>query len=234
MAEAQNQTFIEKLPSIAANALLKAVCFDGIMNFGARSDYQLGKIALATGIYFVRDVSRELLPENLKFLAIGSGLLAGGLKGYVNGYYLGNDATKFVTTAFNNAAYETSKYFANSTFDDWYTGPIIESAESLYSLKPTDRVYGKIHEAVYRTVMETVAATKIFVSASPYVDSVVKSLQSTVDSYICFPKEGEGYECAELLGESIVPYALDEGFLICKGSVCSPLINNSLVDNSEL
>ena len=223
MAEGKNMTYMEKLPSICAGAFLKATCFDGLMNFGASSEYQGAKFLLAASIYFIRDSIRELLPEDYKFLAIGSGFLAGGIKGYVG-------KGEFYTTALNNAAYETSKYFFNGTvFDDWVSGSIIEGAEAAYTV-------GKVSEAAkkaaYFAGMEMLAATKIYDSASPYVDNCVKYFISSEKAYICFPQENEGYDCKETSG-SIIPYDLNDSFLLCKGSTCTPLVGN-VNDHSEL
>ncbi len=125
----KEQQFFEKVPELLINAFLKAICFDAVLNAGLGGvEGSKGlpfKIVVATTVYFVRDVVRELLPENYKLAAIGVGLGAGGMKGFVNG-------DKILATALNNAAYETSTYFLDKTLvDDWISAPVIETIETL-------------------------------------------------------------------------------------------------------
>lgn len=175
----KEQQFLEKVPGLLINAFLKAMCFDAITNVGLGGSKVIAqqpfKVFLATSIYLARDLTREWLPNDYKWAAIGIGFGAGGIKDYFG-------KGKLSTTALNNAAYEVSKYFLNGTrFDDWLAGPIIESLESVYAIET------KTWEVVIKTTFENTGAVTLGNNLYIAFDGYMKS----ISNYLEFHKNGE-------------------------------------------
>ncbi len=196
-----NQSTWSKLPSLFLGAFQKAICFDALMNvgFGGRKAIaeQPFKILLATSIYMVRDVARELLPADYKWAAIGVGFGAGGVKDYLG-------KGELSTTALNNAAYEASKFLFNGTqFDDWFAGPIIESLESIYSIEK------KTLDAVIKITFANAGAVTLGNNIYVACEGYKKDISSYLESY----KAGEN-TCNPL----------DEYYLVDSSTQCSAIL----------